>query len=75
MFTCYNCENIGIPMTITHSYEKELESLILDVLLPAYSKYQKSVGNTTPLKAINPKLLNQIVSKKRLPALLRAAEI
>lgn len=61
-------------MTISHSYVKELELLILDSLLPTYIKYQKAGGNSNPLDGINPKLLNQITSKKRLAALLRPAE-
>lgn len=62
-------------MTITHSYEKELESLILDQLLPSFVKLQKSLGNKDPLADINPRLLKQIVGKKRLAALLRPTEI
>lgn len=60
-----------IPMTFSHSYVKELELLILDVLLPVYEKHQLNAGIHEPLKAINPELLSQIKSKKRLPALLR----
>lgn len=56
---------------MSHTYTKELELLILDVLLPVYEKYQIAKGITNPLKEINPTLLNQIISKKRLPALLR----
>lgn len=58
-------------MTFSHSYVKELELLILDVLLPVYEKQQLSLGIQEPLKSINPELLSQIKSKKRLPALLR----
>ena len=58
-------------MTFSHSYVKELELLILDVLLPVYEKQQLSLGIQEPLKSINPDLLAQIKSKKRLPALLR----
>lgn len=58
-------------MTFSHSYVKELEFLILDVLLPVYEKHQTEAGIRDPLKSINPELLSQIKSKKRLPALLR----
>lgn len=58
-------------MQLSHNYTKELELLILDTLLPVYEKYQKSQGITDPLKCINPELLAQVKSKKRLPALLR----
>jgi len=60
-------------MSQNHTYLKELELLILDVLLPTYEKYQKSRGIlSNPLKDINPRLLDQIRSKRTLPALLRA---
>ena len=54
-----------------HSYTKELETLILDTLLPIYIKYQKSKGDLDPLKRIHPELLSQIKAKAKLPALLR----
>lgn len=57
---------------MSHSYEKELELLVLDTLLPAYEKLQKEKGVREPLKEINPDLLAQIKAKKKLPALLRA---
>lgn len=58
-------------MNTSYTYVKELELLILDTLLPAYEKYEKSLGNKEPLKGINASLLAQIKSKKKLPALLR----
>jgi len=58
-------------MQLSHTYVKELELLILDTLLPAYEKYQNSIGNKEPLKGINPEILAQVKSKKKLPALLR----
>ena len=58
-------------MNTSHTYVKELELLILDTLLPAYEKYEKSLGNKEPLKGINSSLLAQIKSKKKLPSLLR----
>lgn len=58
-------------MQLSHTYVKELELLILDTLLPAYEKQQISIGNKEPLKGINPEILAQVKSKKKLPALLR----
>lgn len=57
---------------MSHNYEKELELLVLETLLPAYETLQRSKGIQNPLKEINPELLAQIKAKKRLPALLRA---
>lgn len=57
---------------MSHNYEKELELLVLETLLPAYETLQRSKGIKNPLKEINPDLLAQIKAKKRLPALLRA---
>lgn len=58
-------------MQLSHTYVKELELLIIDTLLPAYEKYQIDLGNKEPLKGINPEILAQVKSKKKLPALLR----
>lgn len=58
-------------MSISHTYNKELENLILNTLLPAYIELQKSKGNKDPLKGINPSLLSQIRAKRELPALLK----
>jgi hypothetical protein len=59
---------------LQHSYVTELELLILDVLLPVYEKYNKSKGILNGLDGINPRLLSQIKSTQKLPALLRAKE-
>lgn len=59
---------------MSHAYVKQLELLIIDTLLPVYIKYQKSVGNTKPLRDINPDLLDQVKQAKKLPALLRPYE-
>lgn len=61
-------------MNSSHTYVKELELLILDQLLPVYEKYQKTAGAVNPLQGINPELLKQIKTKKKLPALLKAPE-
>ena len=58
-------------MSISHSYNKELESLILYTLLPAYIELQKIKGNNLPLKNIPSSLLGQIKLKRELPALLK----
>jgi len=67
---CYNSENYRSPMQSSHTYVKELELLILDRLLPIYERYYKLQGIKDSLKDINPDLLAQIKSKKKLPALL-----
>ena len=56
------------------SYTKELETLILDTLLPAYEREQKRKGIKNPLCEINKDLLDQVKSKKKLAALLRPKE-
>ena len=58
-------------MQLSFNYVKELELLILETLLPVYEKHQKQKCIIDPLKGINPDLLAQIKSKKKLPALLR----
>lgn len=52
------------------SYTQELENLITSTLLPIYEKYHKAEGVVDPLKGIDPKLLEQVKSKKKIPALL-----
>lgn len=59
---------------LQHSYVTELELLILDVLLPVYEKHNRAKGLENPLQGINPRLLAQIKSVKKLPALLRPSE-
>lgn len=57
---------------MSHNYEKELELLVLETLLPAYIILQKQRGVKDPLKEIHPDFLARIRAKKQLPALLRA---
>lgn len=57
---------------MSHTYEKELEFLVLETLLPAYEVLQRQKGILDPLKEINQSLLAQIRAKRALPALLRA---
>ncbi len=61
-------------MSLSHSYTKELEILILDTLLPVYEKYYKNKGIMTPMKDFNPDLIKQIRKRKTLPALLKPKE-
>lgn len=62
-------------MTPQYTYVQELESLILDTLLPTYTKYWETRGMANPLQGLNPKLLEQIKKQRKLPALLRPKEI
>lgn len=62
-------------MNYPHSYEDELEHLILETLLPVYVKYQRAKGIKYPLEGLNEKLLRKVKVDKKVPALLRAKEI
>jgi hypothetical protein len=61
-------------MTLNFSYVKELETLIVDTLLPVYANYQTRMGIKDRYDGINPELLKLIKAKKQLPALLRPKE-
>lgn len=55
----------------THNRVLELETLILDTLLPIYEKYYKDKGvYPPPNKSLN-ELIESIKSRHKLPALLR----
>jgi hypothetical protein len=56
------------------TYTRELEVLILDVLLPTYYRYYREKGIKPGTLEINPQLLKQIKTKTVLPALLRPKE-
>lgn len=56
------------------TYTRELEVLILEVLLPTYYKYHSDKGTKPSKLDINPELLKQIKTKTILPALLRPKE-
>lgn len=56
------------------TYTRELEVLILEVLLPTYYKYYTDKGIKPNNLDINPELLRQIKTKTILPALLRPKE-
>jgi hypothetical protein len=56
------------------TYTRELEVLILDVLLPTYYRYYREKGIKPGNLEINSELLKQIKTKTVLPALLRPKE-
>lgn len=56
------------------TYTRELELLILDVLLPIYYKYYSEKSIKPTKLEINPELIKQIKTKTVLPALLRPKE-
>jgi hypothetical protein len=56
------------------TYTRELEVLILEVLLPTYYKYYNEKGIKPTKLEINPELVKQIKTKTVLPALLRPKE-
>ncbi len=56
------------------TYTRELENLILEVLLPVYYKYHSEKGIKPNKLNINPELLKQIKTKVILPALLKPKE-
>lgn len=62
-------------MSLQFSYVKELETLIVDTLLPVYANYQTRMGVTDRYQGINPELIKLIKTKKKLCALLRPKEI
>ncbi len=56
------------------TYTRQLENLILEILLPVYYKYHAEKGIKPSNLSINPDLLKQIKTKRVLPALLRPKE-
>lgn len=56
------------------TYTRELEVLILEVLLPTYYRYYREKGIKPNSLEINDRLLKQIKTKTVLPALLRPKE-
>lgn len=61
-------------MTFKHSYVRELETLIIDTLLPVYANYQARMGVPDRYAGINPELLKLIKAKKQIPALFKPKE-
>ena len=55
----------------THSYVRELESLVLDQLFPIYELYYKERGLEVPYQRLPRDLVQEIKRKHTLPALLK----
>lgn len=51
------------------NYTAELETLILDVLLPVYEQHCRQRGIESLKSEINPELLKQLRKKKTIPRL------
>jgi hypothetical protein len=58
-------------MSFNHSYVSELETLIVEVLLPVYANYQTRMGSSDRYAGINPELLKRIKIKKQVPMLFK----
>jgi hypothetical protein len=54
----------------SYIYIKQLESLILDTLLPVYEKYHKQQNIPDNLDRLSVEVLKQVKVKKKLPVLL-----
>ncbi len=54
-------------------YCAELESLIIDVLLPVYLEHARLTGKKDALKNINADLLAAVRKKRKVPAILQKA--
>lgn len=52
-------------------YCKELEALIIDVLLPAYADYARITGRKDAMKHINADLLAAMKHRRQVPALFK----
>jgi len=57
-------------MSTQPNYTAQLETLILDVLLPVYEQHCLDRGISSLKSEINPELLKQLRKKKTLPRLL-----
>jgi len=56
-------------MSTQLNYTAELETLILDVLLPVYEQHCRQHGIVSLKNEINPELLKQLKRKKTIPRL------
>lgn len=54
-----------------NDYCKELENLIINVLLPVYVEHARRTGNKDALKKINADLLAAMRKKRKIPVLLQ----
>jgi hypothetical protein len=52
-------------------YVKELEKLIIDVLLPVYVEHARLTGRKDALKDINSDLLAAMKKRRKIPVLLQ----
>lgn len=52
-------------------YAKELEKLIIDVLLPVYVEHARLTGKKDALKDINTQLIDAMRKKRKIPVLLQ----
>lgn len=52
-------------------YEKELEDLISNVLLPVYIEHYRLLGRPSPKNEINQTLLDAMHKKRQIPFLLK----
>jgi len=66
---CYNKQTWRILMSTQPNYTAELETLILDVLLPVYEQHCRQRGIASLRNEINPELLKQLHKKKTIPRL------
>ncbi len=66
---CYNRQTRRILMSTQPNYTAELETLILDVLLPVYEQHCRQRGIASLRSEINPELLKQLRKKKTVPRL------
>jgi len=53
------------------AYISELETLILETLLPVYERYHKDRGSVNYMRAIDPKLMEKAKKKKTIAKLLQ----
>ena len=51
-------------------YTRQLETLIIDVLLPVYLEHARRTGDTEAYRKINSELLAAMKAKKKVPRLL-----
>ena len=66
---CYNKQTRRILMSTQPNYTAELETLILEVLLPVYEQHCRQRGIASLRNEINPELLKQLKKKKTIPRL------
>lgn len=51
-------------------YTRQLEALIIDVLLPVYLEHARRIGDTEAYRKINSELLAAMKAKKKIPRIL-----